>query len=58
MLNIKMYLLYKGEVDLTNTHFKSITVEGAKQIYEFNVTIWGGTKEKKRKKKKKKKEEE
>lgn len=54
MLIIKMYLFYKGELDLTITHLKSSTVECVKQIYGFNVTIWGGTKEKKGKKKKKK----
>jgi hypothetical protein len=59
----KIYLFYKGEVDLTITHLKSSAVECAKQICGFNIMISGGTKEeeeeeKKKKKKKKKKEKE
>jgi hypothetical protein len=51
MLNIKIYLFYTGEVDLTITDLKSSTVESAQPIYGFNFTIWGGADEKKGKKK-------
>jgi hypothetical protein len=47
ILNIKIHIFYKGEVDLTIAHLKSSTVECAPLIYGFNFTIWGGMDEKK-----------